>query len=246
MRISGSGHISSEEIRVSGSGHLPGGIRVGRVRSSGSVTIGGDIEAEEMHFSGSASIMGNVRAASLTASGSFSADGGATGGSMRFSGSSKIGDGVQLEDSLIAYGSLTVRGDVEAQNLVELDGSFDIDGKLATRTFKAELSRSRSHIKNGIQADHVDVRKGRGTDAVLFGLPIFGRGSREGYLVTTDIVAREEVYLENVRCDSVTGGDVTIGEGCEVRGRVRYSGTVEVNPTAKVQGHPEKVASREG
>ena len=241
MRISGSGDVSSEEIRVSGSGSLPGGFRVGRIRSSGSFTIGGDIEADEMHFSGSASVLGNVYAQSLTASGSFRAGGGAAGGSMRFSGSCRIGGAVQLEDSLVAHGSLTVSGDVNARNRVELEGRFDVDEKLTTGIFKAELSHSRSHVDKGIEADDVDVRKGRGAEGlVIFGFTIFGRRFREGELSTTDVVGREKVYLENVYCDNVTGRDVTIGEGCEIRGRVRYSGAVEVHPKARVVNPPER------
>jgi len=242
MRISGSGHVSSEEIRVSGSGHMPGGFKVGRIRSSGSFSIGGDIEADDMHFSGSSSIKGNVYAKNLSASGSFKAEGGGVGGYMRFSGSCRFGGAVQLEDSLFVHGSLTVSGDVTVQNVVELDGRFDIDGKLTTGTLKSELSQSRSHVEGGIQADYVDVRKGREVGGlVLFGLPIFGRRLREGELITTDVVGKEQVCLENVYCDNVTGKDVVIGEGCEIRGKIKYSGTIEVNPKARVTSPPEKV-----
>jgi len=242
MRISGSGQVSSEEIRVSGSGHMPGGFKVGRIGSSGSFSIGGDIEADEMHFSGSSSVVGNVYAKNLSASGSFKAEGGGAGGYMRFSGSCRFGGPVQLEDSLIMHGSLTVSGDVTVQNLVELDGRFDIEGKLTTGTLKSELSHSRSHVEKGIQADYVDVRKGREVEGlVLFGFPIFGRRLREGELVTTDIVGKERVYLENVHCDNVAGREVVIGEGCEVRGKVKYSGTIEVNTKARVTSPPEKV-----
>jgi len=242
VRVSGSGYISPEEIGVSGSGRLPGGIRVERMRCSGSVTVGGDVEAEEMVFSGSASVLGGVRAGRLSASGSFKAEGGLAGGSMRFSGSCRIGGDVHLEDSLVAHGSLRVSGDVSVRDLVELEGSFDVDGKVRADTFKAELRRSRSRVGKGIQADRVEVRKGRGVGGfVLFGIPILGRRLREGELHTTDIVGRERVYLENVHCDNVTGGDVVLGEGCEVRGRVRYSGTIEVHPEAKVTNPPERV-----
>ena len=242
IRISGSGHVSSDEIRVSGSGRLPGGIKVGRVKSSGSVSVGGDIEASEMRFSGSASIMGSVRATSLSASGSFRAEGGATGRSMQVSGSCKIGNEIRLEDSLIVHGSLSVEGDVNALKHVELDGSFDIDGKLTTSMFTAELSHSRSYVRRGIQADHIDVRKGR-AEGFPFSLSIFGGRFREGELITTDILGSEEVYLENVRCDNVTGKDVTVGEGCEVKGKIRYSSTIEVHPSARVRSPPEKIAS---
>lgn len=241
VRISGSGYVSSEEIRVSGSGLLPGGIKVGRVKGSGSISVDGDIEADEMHFSGSASIMGSVRATSLSASGSFRADNGATGRSMEVSGSCRIGDKIQLEDSLIVHGSLSVRGDLDARKLVELEGSFDIDGRLTTSTFAAELRHSTSYVEDGIQADHIDVRKGRPKDSP-FDLSIFGGRFGEGELVTTDINGGEEVYLENVRCDNVTGKHVTVGEGCEVLGKIRYSGTIDVHPSARTQSPPKKTS----
>jgi cytoskeletal protein CcmA (bactofilin family) len=242
MRISGSGYVSPEEIRISGSGYLPGGIKVERIKCSGSVSIGGDIESVEAQFSGSASVAGSVNAKHLSASGSFRAEGHAKGESMRFSGSCRIRNEIKLEDSLIAHGSLTVLGNVTAQKLVELSGCFDIDGKLTTSTFKAELSRSTSHIKNGIQADYVDVRKREKVEGfVLFGIPIFGKRFREGKLSTTDIVGKEQVYLENVSCNNLTGKDITIGEGCEIKGKIRYSGTIEIHPTAKLSNTPEKV-----
>lgn len=239
IRISGSGRISPEEIRVSGSSRLPGGLKVGRISGSGSVSIGGDVEADEMDFSGSVSIMGSVFSERLSASGSFKAEGDAKGGSMRFSGSCRIGDEVELEDSLVVHGSLTVSGNVDAQNLVELGGSYDIGGKLTTSTFKSELSWRRSHVEKGIQADYVDVRKGRKVKGLVF----FGRRLREGELHTNNIIGRERVYLEKVHCNNVTGKDVVIGEGCEVRGKIRYSDTVKVHPEAKVTNPPEKEGS---
>jgi len=242
MRIAGSGHVSPEEIRISGSGYIPGGIRVERIGCSGSVSIGGDIEADEMRFSGSASISGSVHSKNLSASGSFKAEGDAKGVSMRFSGSCRIGSEVTLEDSLVVHGSLTVLGNVTTEKLVELIGCFDVDGKLKTGTFKAELRRSKSHIKNGIQADYVDIRKRDKIEGiVLFGFPIFGKRFREGRLTTTDIVGKEEVYLENVVCNNITGKNVTIGEGCEIKGKVHYFGAIEVHPTAKLSNPPEKI-----
>lgn len=244
IRVSGSGYVSAEEIKISGSGHLPGGVKVGRISCSGSVSIGGDIETEEARFAGSASIDGSINSKNLSASGSFKAEGDAKGGSMRFAGSCKIGNDVTLEDSLIAHGSLTVLGNVTAKRLVELSGCFDIGGKLTTGHFEAELRRSRSHIRDGIQADYVNIRKrGKVGGLVILGFPIFGRRIRGGRLCTTHIVGKEKVYLENVVCDNVTGKHVIIGEGCEVKGRVKYSDTVEVHPEAVLSKPPERVKS---
>jgi cytoskeletal protein CcmA (bactofilin family) len=88
----------------------------------------------------------------------------------------------------------------------------------------------------------VNIRKrGKVEGIVIFGFPIFGRKLRGGRLSTTDIFGREKVYLENVVCENVTGKNVTIGEGCEVKGRVKYSDTVEVHPKAVLSKPPEKV-----
>ncbi len=248
VRISGSGYVSPEEIRVSGSGRLPGGLTVGRLISSGSVSVAGEIRAREVRLSGSAGVRGDVHAGSLRASGSFGAEGGASGGSMRFSGSAKIGKGIDIEGGLVAHGFLRAGGDVKAGS-VELVGSFDIDGNITTETFTADLRRDRSHVEGSIRANVVDVRRGAGSGSpsfgerlLAYGLRMFGRGE-EGELHARDIAGRESVHLENVICENVSGGEVTIGEGCKVRGRILYTGSLEVHPEAEVRSRPEKVES---
>lgn len=224
IHVSGSGFISQEEIRISGSGRLPGGIKVGKIRSSGSVSIDGEIEADEMSFSGSAAVAGPVKAKSLS-----------------FSGSCAIGKAVELEDSLRARGSLKVSGDLKANNLVDIRGCFEVEGKLIANTIEAELNRSKSYVRNGIEAVSVDVRKGETEGIVIFGFPLLGKKFRSGKLSTTDIVAKERIYIENVSCDNVIGGEVTIGEGCVIRNRVKYSYSITVHPTASLTNPPEKV-----
>lgn len=240
IRISGSGFVSPEEIKISGSGSLPGGIKVGRIGCAGSISIEGDAEAEEMSFSGSASIAGDAKAKSLSASGSFSVGGEVKGSSMKAAGSCKVCKRVELEDTLSAHGSLKVLGDVKAKRTVEFHGTFDVDGKVVTENFEAELSRHESHVRDRIDAVNLSVKK-RGVEGiVLFGVPILGRIVRDGKLYTTDIVAKEKVYLENVCCENVSGKDVTIGEGCIIKGKVNYSGSISVHPAAKLANPPEK------
>jgi cytoskeletal protein CcmA (bactofilin family) len=240
IHISGSGYVSPEEIKISGSGSLPGGIKSGRIVCGGSVLIEGDAEAEEMCFSGSGSIAGNAEAKVLSASGSLSIGEGVKGSSMKVAGSVKVGNRIELEDALRVHGSLRVLGDVEARNMVELYGRFDVNGKIVAETFEAELSRQESHVRNGIEASNVSVKKKGVEGLVLFGIPIIGRIVRDGKLYTTHIVAKERVYLENVCCDNVSGKDVTIGERCIIKGTVKYSDTVSVHPTAKLSNPPIK------
>jgi len=238
--ISGSGLVSPEEIRINGSGSLPGGIKVRRIRCSGSVSIEGNIDAEEMSISGSASIAGDVATKSFSVSGSFSADGEVKGSLMKTAGSCRTGKGIELEDALHAHGSLKVSGDVKTKNLVELHGYFDIGGKAVTNNFDAELNGRESRVRDGIQARNVSIRKKGAEGLVLFNVPIIGRISRDGKLYTTDITAEERVHLENVSCDNVYGRDVTVSEGCVIKGKVKYSESISVHPNAKLANPPEK------
>lgn len=241
VHISGSGFVSPEEIRISGSGRLPGGIKVGRLSCSGSVSVDGDVEAEEMRFSGSASIDGNITAKQLKASGSFSAGGKAKGNSMHFSGSCRIFGEVELDDELQAYGSLRVLGNIKAKRRIELHGRFLINGKVVTDEFEAELGRWESRIRNGVEAINVEIRKREFEGIVIFGIPIFGIFSkRKGKLTTSDITAKERVFIENVSCNNVIGKYVVIGEGCEIKGKVKYSDKVSIHPKARLTVPPEK------
>lgn len=240
--VAGTGRISPDEINVSGSSQLPGGIRVGSVTTSGSSTIRGDLEASRIKFSGSTIVNGALVFGQLEGSGSLRTGGGTRGNSMRVSGSCKIDGSVELEEGLIAFGSLSVKGNVVSKGSADLDGSFDIGGKIEAETLEARLSRYRSHVHEGIKADTIDIRKGSKFDRLpRFAARLLGRGRSEGELVTTDIRGRTEVYLDNVTCDNVTGEDVTLGERCEVRGRVRYKRSVEVHPEALVYNPPEKI-----
>lgn len=75
---------------------------------------------------------------------------------------------------------------------------------------------------------------------MVFGVPILRRIVRDGKLYTTDIVAKGTIYLENVCCENVSGKDVTIGEGCIIKGKVKYSESISVHPAAKLANPPEK------
>lgn len=240
-RVAGIGRISPEEINVSGSCQLPGGIRVGSITTSGSSTIRGDLEASKMRFSGSTTINGALVFGHLEGSGSLRTGGGARGDSMRVSGSCNIDGSVELEERLFAAGSFSAKGNLVSKGSAEFDGSLDIEGKIEAETLEVRLSRYRSHVDEGIKADDVDIRKGSRYDRIPnFLARMLGHGRGEGELVTTDIQGRDEVYLENVKCDNVAGGKVTIGEGCEIRGTVRYSESVEVHPNARLENEPQQ------
>lgn len=243
-QISGSGHISPEEIKVSGSSRLPGGLKVGSIITSGTTTIGGEIEADTVNFSGSTTIHGSLTFGRLKGSGSLRTEGPAKGGTMHVSGSCKIRGKIVIEDTFVSSGSLEASGDVVAEGSAELDGVFEVNGKLKTRRLEVSLSRDRSRVEKGIEADYIDIRKGGRYERIpRFAARLFGLDDREGDLYTTVIIGGSEVYLENVICDEVSGVKVTIGEGCDVRGTIRYAEAIEVHPEARVRNPPEKVDS---
>ena len=110
---------------------------------------------------------------------------------------------------------------------------------MKTENLKVELYKGDCHVNGGIEAENVEVKRGK-SEINFFILKIMRRGSK-GRLFTPFIKASERVYIENVICDEVSGGDVEIGDGCEVKGTIRYSRTIKIASTAKVAKQPIKM-----
>lgn len=232
FKVSGSGSISSEEIKTSGSCKIPGGLTVDRVSTRGSTTIMGDIDAQEMDFRGSAKIEGNAKFRELDKSGSMSIAGDATGGTMIVKGSTKVMGGIKLEETMEARGSLKVKGNVEAGNQFDYSGTIDVGGKVITDKFIAKLNGGDSYVENGVKARAVEIALSEWRSR---------RWREEELFKTSDIEAEDEVYLENVVCMNVTGGDVEIGPGCEIKGTVKYRDSIKVSSGSKLRNDPLKI-----
>jgi len=203
---------------------------------SGSASIDGDITAKEMMISGSCSANGTVKTQKLEVSGSFDAEE-LKGGSAKISGSCSIKGRVTLEDFLKASGSIAVKGDLHAERSIFLAGKFDVKGMLKTGDLEVKLYKSDCHVDGGIEARNVEVTRGK-SELGLFILKLKRR--RSGYLYTPFIRASDRVYVENVICNEVSGRDVEIGDGCEVKGRIRYSRSIRIASTARVEKKPIK------
>jgi len=241
VSISGSGSVSPDEINISGSGRIPGGLKTKRVICAGSVVVAGDIEAEEIRFSGSATVQGSITAKVLEASGTLAVAGGVKGSMVEVAGSFKAGRRVELDDTLRVHGYLMALEDVRVEKRVRLRGGFDVDGKVVAENLEAVLRRVESHVRNGIEAVNVDVRRRTERAFILFSFPALDRIFGQGRLYTTNISAKGKVFLENVTCDNVRGRVVILSEGCEVAGKVQYSESVSTHPSAKLVNAPEKV-----
>jgi len=232
-KIAGSGRISPEKIKISGSGNLPGGIEVPRLRKSGSLKINGDLTAKEMECSGSTKVYGDLTIGYLKNSGSLAVEGILTGDTMKTSGSTRIEGDIKLTDKLDTSGSIETGGDLHASNHIDLTGAFYISGKISTKEFKASLHRSRSRVENGIEAERIEIKRKKGGREWMPDM-------REGELITTDLVSKE-VSLENVTCDNIHGEKVIIGSGCRIRGRILYTHDIEIHENSQISNPPEKV-----
>jgi cytoskeletal protein CcmA (bactofilin family) len=228
FKISGSGRISPEQIKTSGSSKIPGGLKVGEVKVSGSSTIEGDIETEYMTVSGSSSVEGNLTCEDLEKSGSLRVDGNLKCRTAQLSGSTKVGGTGVIEKELKNSGSIRFGDDVECEGHIRFSGGFEVQGKVTAKSFEAKLGRKESFIQGGIEAEYIEVRESREN----------WRG--DGVLITTDVVG-EEVILENVECDNVTGNKVTILPGCRVKGKIQYRESVKVDPNTRMESEPERI-----
>jgi cytoskeletal protein CcmA (bactofilin family) len=230
-KISGSGRIGSDEIRISGSAHLPGGISVERFHKSGRLRVNGDLTAREMDFSGSTKIFGDLTSDYLEKSGSLYVEGTTSGSTMKISGSTDIKEDLILEDWLRGSGSLKVGGILKAENRIELSGGFNITGQLITKELNIRIKNSDSRVDGGIQADHIKIRSESPWRPMGF--------LREGELITTDIRGKV-IHIEKVRCQNISGEEVSIGPGCLVTGGVIYTKSIEVHPEARLNTPPTR------
>ncbi len=227
LKISGSGRISPEEISTSGSSRIPGGLTVGTLKTSGSSRIDGDITSEVVRFSGSASVDGSLVCEEIRSSGSLSLGKDLKIKYGKFSGSFKVEGSGWVERELEASGSAMFGGDLTSEDKILYSGVMRVKGKVKAASFEARLSRDESYIDNGIEAGYINIQRSHED--------WWNRGS----LFTSDITG-DEIVLENVECDNVTGRKVTILSGCRIKGRIQYGETIHVNSDSRLNHEPEK------
>ena len=227
LKVSGSGRISPEMISTSGSSKIPGGLIIGDIKTSGSSRIEGDLTAEMAKFSGSAKVEGNFVCEEITASGSLKVEKDLKIVYGKFSGSTRVGGSGAVERELEASGSISFNGDLVSEDRILYSGFMKVEGSVKARSFEARLSRDESHIRDGIEAGYINIQRSHED------------WRDRGSLVTTDI-SGDEIVLENVDCNNVTGKKITLLPGCRVRGRVQYSESIKIDPDSILENEPEK------
>jgi cytoskeletal protein CcmA (bactofilin family) len=228
IKISGSGHISPEKITASGSSHLPGGLIVGSLKTSGSTKIEGDIEAETVRISGSAQIDGDLTCEELKKSGSLRIEKSLKTKYGKVSGSTNIKGDTFIERELESSGAISVGGNLTSEERILYSGVMNVDGYVKAKSFEARLGSHKSQVRDGIEADYINIQRSHDD------------WRNRGYLITKDI-SGEDILLENVECENLTGKNIRILQGCKISGKIKYSDSLTVDPDSYLENEPEKI-----
>ncbi|MBQ8496515.1 MAG: polymer-forming cytoskeletal protein [Clostridia bacterium] len=232
MKILGSGKIASgeyEKIAISGSGKLSGLVRCTGFYVSGSAS-GESLEcADECKIAGSCKFSRDVKAKTLVISGSLSCGDINAENEVRVAGSAKCEGSLKCASLTIA-GTVSVSGDAEAET-VKLDGVLNCAGLLNAEEISIKFEKNMTIGSIG-GSKIVILRKNPAKQTAR--LPLFSSLSNwEGNVLVKNAIEGDEIALENVIAESVSGRIVAIGDGCEI-GLVQYSDRFEISPNAKV------------
>ena len=234
MKISGSGHIAAgeyENVRISGSARLSGLLRCESFHVSGS-SHGEELECKkDCKVSGSSSFSKNANAESMAISGAFSCGQDITvTEKLTCSGCLKIGGSLKC-GSLSISGSAKARGDIESE-IVNIRGKINCDGLLNAEeiTIKFDSGMEIGNIGGSKIVIYKDIKR-----KINMRLPFLSSliNANCGNLCIKNSIEGDDIALEGVTAQRVSGRIVAIGAGCNIN-LVQYSENVEISPEAKI------------
>lgn len=243
-------------IECNGSFHCEGNLAADFLNLSGGSHVVGDMQVNRMTAAGAVKVDGAISGGKLDCAGSIKAEGGFLSGELRTAGSARIGSDFH-GDSLDVSGGLTIEGDCEVEKFMA-GGRVEITGLLNAGELQIELGH-RDCTVGSIGGDKITVKQGTSIYNILRNNEYVGdamgelTGAVKGLLnrmgldnvtqaaksavelgtLTTSVIEGDEIYLENTVAETVRGATVTIGPKCKI-GRVEYSGTCEIDPSATV------------
>lgn len=241
MRISGSGMITSgeyENIGISGSAKGEGLISCKNFSCSGSAKLNGELRCEgKISIAGSLHAEKNISAGEISISGSVKAGGDCkVKEKLSVSGSCVFGGDIKC-NVLKASGGISAKN-VEAEN-ADIRGKINAEGLINAEQIKIEFENdgSAENIGGGkiVIFPHTHSKP-------IARLPliskIMGKAGSDCFTVK-DSIEGDEIALENVTAENVSGRVVAIGAGCRIS-CVKYGETIEISPDAEV-GTYEKI-----
>jgi hypothetical protein len=154
--------------------------------------------------------MGNVTAKKFECDGVMTIHGNLRAGGAKIDGVITVNGSKVEADRIDCDGFLCAKGEVSADVI-------DADGAINAKEIVGDRIRIKSYIKRGL-------------------LKFFSRIGEKAFMKYSeiDLIEGTDVDLTGVRAMSVSGHDVTIGDGCEIE-RVSASGALNIHPAAKVR-----------
>ena len=203
------GNVSCTEFGISGTGTVLGNLRCsGKVNSSGSGKVKGDLEANDVSTSGAFSVDGGLHCKKTAASGMLQAAS-VTADAIHVSGMLKCDEDISAEDAVI-HGCVESGGLINAE---KLEVVFDSGSKA-----------------NCIGGSSIRIRRKGVVGAAI--LKFIGKKDA-GYFKVNGSIEGDDIDIEYVIAESVTGRNVKIGPGCKI-GRVIYSGNYTGNDESEI------------
>ena len=243
------------DVKISGSGQIAGG-NYGVVHISGSGHYSGDIRCREVHASGSLKGEGSITVSEeFHVSGSFKGVGDLTASEVHISGSAAVGGAVSCREELHTSGSVRCQsitaknihvsgrvetaGDVEGDE-VRISGSGTIGGLLNAENIEIKASDGLA-AGSRLLIGSIGGSKVRVTISGAGGFfrRVIGRNPRSVPFVVTETIEGDEIDIDSVSALRVSGQDVVIGSGCEIKS-VEYSGSLIIEEGAVV-GEQRKI-----
>ncbi|MBP5463262.1 MAG: polymer-forming cytoskeletal protein [Lachnospiraceae bacterium] len=231
-------------MNIAGSGSLPGGDYNEGIHIAGSGRVNGNVSCTEMCISGSGKVAGNLLCSDkLKVSGSGHIDGSVQAHTVGISGSAHIEGPVTSDGEVHVAGSMH-SGAIRCA-ILKCSGSLHADGDISA---EEAVIRGAVHTPGLINAERVDIEIGGDSDADSIGgstIDIRSRGSRKNFfarllgggdeciMTVANSIEGDQITLENVVAQVVTGRIVKIGKNCSIR-QVWYSDGVEISPDANV------------
>lgn len=242
------------DLNISGSGQIVPG-EYSSIRISGSGQLGDAVRCQNLYVSGSANGSNVVCEKDFQISGSCNFSGRVTAGAVSISGGSSFGSDVEARERVAISGGMSCKGNVSCKQL-QVSGNASVSGDI-----EAELAKVRGSLNcNGLlNAEEVDIEFNKGMELGSIGgskimvykrhgkekkkirLPLFSSliKSTSGKVCVNASVEGDEIALEGVVAQRVSGRVVAIGADCEIE-LVQYSEQVEISPEAKV-GRTERI-----
>lgn len=203
-------------VDISGAFKNNGSLSAAFIDASGGIKNNGDVTADKLDISGSLNVDGNFSSKKFAdISGACSVEGNLKACEFKVSGGLKVGGDIEAEKAIV-YGGLFCGGLINAEEIhIDIYGSTgskanSIGGSKITITSKSKPKFLEKVLK-------IDSSK----------------------FTVSDYIEGDEISIEKTIAKTVTGKNITIGDGCKVE-LVQYSENCNISPNAVI-GRCEKI-----